>query len=307
MKKQNNSNESFDCYKEIIPDFPGFQEILRRPLPVHLRVNQLKTEPAPLVKMLEKQGISLTRAIDWDDSLYIASGLKSPGNLLEYYLGYIHPQALTSCLAQWALSPRPDSIMLDMCAAPGGKTAHLAQWMNNSGLIVANELYPTRHIPLAHTLARLGVLNTVMTAYQAQEFPLKERFDYILADVPCSGEGRFRMRDEDATYRKSQKRHRLPDLQKKIIVRGFDLLKAGGEMLYATCTYDPEENEGVVDYLLKNREAKLLPILWDLDCEPGLPEWNKEKYDKQLQRAVRLYPHRIDSVGFFMARIGGSG
>jgi len=108
VKKQNNSNESFDCYKEIIPDFSGFQEILRRPLPVHLRVNQLKTEPATLVKMLEKQGISLTRAIDWDDSLYIASGLKSPGNLLEYYLGYIHPQALTSCLTQWALSPRPD-------------------------------------------------------------------------------------------------------------------------------------------------------------------------------------------------------
>ena len=69
----------------------------------------------------------------------------------------------------------------------------------------------------------------------------------------------------------------------------------------------PEENEGVVDHLLKNREATLLPIQWDLDCEPGLSEWNKEKYDKQLHRAVRLYPHRIDSVGFFMARIGKSG
>lgn len=307
MKKQLNSTESFECYREIIPDFSRFQEILRQPLPVHLRVNQLKIKPGPLVKMFEKQGISLTRAIDWDNSLYIASGLKSPGNLLEYYLGYIHPQALTSCLAQWALAPKPNSILLDMCAAPGGKTAHLAQWVNNSGLIVANELYPSRHIPLAHTLARLGVLNTVVTAYQAQEFPLKERFDYILADVPCSGEGRFRMRDKDAKYKKSQKRHRLPDLQKKIIVRGFDLLKTGGEMLYATCTYNPEENEGVVDYLLKNREANLLPIRWDLDCEPGLSEWNKEKYDEQLQRAVRLYPHQIDSVGFFMARIGGSG
>lgn len=307
MKKQNNPNDTFDCYREIIPDFSRFQESLRKPLPVHLRINRLKIEPGPLVNMFEKQGIALTRAIEWDDSFCLASGLKSPGNLLEYYLGYIHPQALTSCLVQWALSPRPDSFLLDMCAAPGGKTAHLAQWMHNSGLIVANELYPTRHIPLVHTLIRLGVLNTVVTAYQAQEFPMKERFDYILADVPCSGEGRFRMRAEEDKYRGSKGRFKLPDLQKKIVLRGFDLLKDGGEMLYSTCTYNPEENEGVVDHLLKNREAKVLPIQWDLHCEPGLSEWNKETYDGQLQRAVRLYPHRIDSVGFFMARIGRGG
>ena len=78
-------------------------------------------------------------------------------------------------------------------------------------------------------------------------------------------------------------------------------------MLYSTCTYNPEENEGVVEYLLKNREATLLPIRLDLNCDPGLLEWNKETYDEQLQRAVRLYPHRINSVGFFMARIGRSG
>lgn len=254
--------------------------------------------------MLEKKGIHLTRAIDWDDTLYYAHNLKSPGNLLEYYLGYIHPQALTSCLVQWALSPKPDSVLLDFCASPGGKTAHLAQWMKNSGLIIANELYPTRHIPLVHTLARLGVLNTMVTAYQAQEFPLKERFDYILADVPCSGEGRFRIRGEDDRYRASQGRQKLPDLQKKIVLRGFDLLKEGGQMLYSTCTYNPEENEGVVDHLLKKRDAKLRPIQWDLQCEQGLLEWDKETYDEQLQRAIRFYPHRIDSVGFFMARIG---
>lgn len=307
MKKQNHSTEPFDCYKEIIPDFSNFQEVLKQPLPTHLRVNRLKIEPDPLRKRLEKQGIGLIQAIDWDDSFYLATGLVSPGNLLEYYLGYLHPQALTSCLVPWALSPRPDTIMLDMCASPGGKTAHLAQWMNNSGLIIANELYPSRHIPLAHTLARLGVLNTVVTAYQAQEFPLKQQFEFILADVPCSGEGRFRMRDEESRYRTSRKRHRLPDLQKKIIIRGFDLLKTGGEMLYSTCTYNPEENESVVNYLLKVKDAKLLPVQWKLDCEPGLTEWNKEKYDGQLQRAVRLYPHRIDSVGFFMAKIRRNG
>jgi tRNA (cytosine49-C5)-methyltransferase len=307
VNKPSRRHDIFDCYRDIIPAFNTFQEILRQPLPVHLRVNRLKIEPGLLRKMFDEKDISIKRTVAWDDSLYVAPGLESPGNLLEYYLGYIHPQALTSCLAPWVLSPRRDTLLLDMCASPGGKTAHLAQWMNNTGLIIANELYPSRHIPLVHTLARLGVLNTVVASYQAQEFPLKEGFDYVLADVPCSGEGRFRMRWESDKYRISQGRERLPDLQRKIVVRGFDLLKPGGQMLYSTCTYNPEENEGVVDYLLNSRKATLLPIRLDLNCDSGLLEWNKDTYDKQLQRAVRLYPHRIDSVGFFMARIGRGG
>ena len=306
MNNQKRRYEPFDCYCDIIPEFNLFQEILRQPLPVHLRVNRLKIEPSRLRKMFDEQEISVERTVTWDDSLLMAPGLQSPGNLFEYYLGYIHPQALTSCLAPWVLAPRPESFLLDMCASPGGKTAHLAQWMNNTGLIIANELYPSRHIPLVHTLARLGVLNAVVTSYQAQEFPLKEGFDYVLADVPCSGEGRFRMRWEGDEYRMSQGRERLHDLQKKIVLRGFDLLRQGGQMLYSTCTYNPEENEGVVDYLLKNREANLLPIRLDLNCDSGLLKWNKETYDEQLRRAIRLYPHRIDSVGFFMARIGRS-
>jgi NOL1/NOP2/sun family putative RNA methylase len=307
VTKQDKRHDTFDYYRDIIPEFTSFQEILRRPLPVHLRVNRLKIEPGHLVKMFEGQGIAVKNTVVWDDSLYMAPALESPGNLLEYYLGYIHPQALSSCLAPWVLSPRPDSLLLDMCASPGGKTAHLAQWMNNTGLIIANDLYPSRHIPLVHTLARLGVLNTVVTAYQAQEFPLKQGFDYVLADVPCSGEGGFRLRWEGDKYRMSQGRDSLPGLQKKIVLRGFDLLKPGGRMLYSTCTYNPDENEGVVEYLLKNREAELLPIRLDVNSDPGLLEWNKETYDERLQRAVRLYPHRVNSVGFFMARIGRSG
>jgi len=294
----------FECYQEFIPDFSLFQESLHRPLPTHLRINRSKTEPSLIVHSLEKKGFVLQRSIEGDDTLYIAGGLDSPGNLLEYYLGYVHPQGLTSCLAGLVLCPEKESYVLDMCAAPGGKTSHLADLMNNTGLIIANELYPSRHIPLGHTLGRLGVLNVVITAYQAQEFPLKQRFDYILADVPCSGEGRFRKTKEKLVYRESRSKTRLPDLQKNIIIRGFDLLKKDGEMLYATCTYNPEENESVVDFLLRNRNARLLPLDIELDYEPGILEWRDETYDKQLKRAARFYPQRVDSVGFFMARIG---
>jgi NOL1/NOP2/sun family putative RNA methylase len=294
----------FKIYRNIIPEFSLFQESLRRPLPVSLRVNRLKIKPKLLVRALEKRGIQLKRAVDSHNTFYFAPDLHAPGNLLEYYLGYIHPQALTSCFASMALSPKSGSCVLDMCAAPGGKTSHMAALMNNTGLIVANDLYPNRHVPLGHTLDRLGVLNTVITGYQAQEFPLKQRFDYILADVPCSGEGRFRKTKEGMLYRETGKKSRLPDLQKRIILRGFDLLSENGEMIYSTCTYNPEENEAVVQYLLEKGDARLLPIETGCGQEPGVRCWEEKTYDRELSKAARFYPHRIDSVGFFMARIG---
>jgi len=184
-------NSIFDNYREFIPDFNDFLESLKVPAPIHLRVNSLKTTPQKLLDILADRGIGLKSMGDSKNHLYEAPGLKSSGNLPEYFTGYIHPQAFTSCLASIALAPDKESLVLDMCSSPGGKTSHLASIMANSGLIVANELYSNRHIPLGHTLTRLGVINTVLTEYQAQEFPLKQKFDYLMADVPCSGEGRL--------------------------------------------------------------------------------------------------------------------
>ena len=293
----------FDAYREFIPDFEDFLESLNRPIPTHLRINRLKIEPPLLIRALREKSIQLKKSLAEDETLFWAPDLALPGNLIEYYLVYIHTQTLTSCLASLILAPQPESFVLDLCAAPGGKTAHLAQLMHNSGLITANELFRDRHGLLNTTLARLGVLNTVLTAYPAQEFPKHCFFDYVLADVPCSGEGRFRAHSEKLRVTGPRKT-KLAELQKRTILRGFDLLKEKGIMVYATCTYDPQENEAVVDYLLKNREAELLPIQTGLAVEPGLTEWQKEHYDRALQKTVRFYPHRLDSVGFFLARIG---
>lgn len=297
----------FDHYREIIPDFSSFQESLRQPYPVHLRVNRLKIEPQRLVEKLKGKGVYLKRVSNKDDTLFLAPDLERPGKLLEYFLGYVHSQALTSCLACIALGPGPGSYLLDMCASPGGKTSHLAQFMKNSGLIIANEPYLNRHFVLNHTLSRLGVLNTIVTAYRAEHFPLKHRFDFILADVPCSGEGTFRMTHRHARYRDRKSKARLPEQQKRILLRAFDLLKETGELVYSTCTYNPDENESVVDFLLNNRDAELLSIDVNMKHEPGLHEWGKVAYDKAMLRAVRFYPHQLNSVGFFMARIGNRG
>ena len=293
----------FDEYRDFIPDFDSFLESHTRPLPNHLRVNCLKTSPASLVEMLHEKGIPLRPVGVGDNTVYEAPRTLFPGKLLEYFLGFIHPQALTSCLAALILAPGPNSFVLDLCAAPGGKTSHLAQLMGNTGIIVANELHRRRHAPLAHTLSRLGVLNAVLTAYAAQEFPLRERFDFIMADVPCSGEGRWRFSGGPRWTDAAKYRAGMVETQKRMILRGFDLLRKEGIMLYSTCTYSPAENERVVDFLLKNREAELLAFDHAPGMEPGISQWGKEKFDGRVQRAGRFYPHRLDSVGFFMARI----
>lgn len=300
-------DQLFKRYSDIIPDFRAFQESLSAPLPQHLRVNTLKIEVQQLLDALENKGIHLTNASQSEAPIFLAPEGSSAGKWLEYALGYIHPQALTSCLASIFLAPEPGAYVLDLCAAPGGKTSHLAQLMEGRGLVVANELRRSRHVPLSHTLGRLGVMNAVLTSYPAQEFPLKQRFDFVMADVPCSGEGTIRTTHKHHGAWKKLAKSNLLQTQKRMILRGFDLLRESGEMLYATCTYDPCENESVVDFLLRNRDARLLSIDSPLPFSSGLSGWSKETYDRTMQRAARFYPHVIDSVGFFMARIGRRG
>lgn len=294
----------FEKYREIITEFDNFIEALHQPLPVHIRVNTLKIQPEELIQLLSNKGNDIEISVSGFKEFMCLKGNSKPGNLLEYELGYFHLQALTSCLASHVLSPQPGEVVLDMCSAPGGKTSHMAMIMNNKGLIIANELNPKRYNSLGYNLSRLGVLNTIITGYQAQQFPMRFRFDRILMDVPCSGEGTFRILHSRSTYRETRKKKRLPELQKKMILRGFDILKGGGEMLYSTCTYNPEENEGVVDFLLKNRDAKILPINLPLNCDEAITSWKGEDYDSRVRLCKRFYPHRVNSVGFFMARIG---
>jgi len=297
----------FEGYASFIPDFEEFQEALNRPIPTHLRINTLKTDVDRVVDSLQGGGVKIKMSLPGDPTLVIAPELEKPGKLLDFQLGHIHVQALTSCIASLLLRPKPGQYVLDMCAAPGGKTSHMAQLMRNTGLIVANELYRDRHISLGHNLGRLGVTNTIITGYQAQQFPMRQKFDLILADVPCSGEGTFRKTRACQTYKEKPEKRKLPALQKKILTRGFDLLKPGGMILYSTCTFNPDENEAVVSALLSERDAELLTIDLELSIEPGITEWKGQKYDARLRHAARFYPHRINSVGFFMAKISKPG
>ena len=221
-------------------------------------------------------------------------------------MGYYHPQAFTSALASLILAPQPGELVCDLCAAPGSKTSHMAQLMHNQGVIVANEPAHARLSMLEYNLKHLGISNVVTTHYAGQNFPRRCKFARVLVDAPCSGEGNYRW-DRQGRVRHAHRAAGTPDdlprLQKQLLVRGFDLLAPGGSLIYATCTYNPAENEAIVQTLLEQRPATLQPITLPVPHSPGLQQWKEQTYDVRMQHCWRLYPHQTGSVGFFVASI----
>jgi tRNA (cytosine49-C5)-methyltransferase len=295
-------HDLFAAYADFIPDFSTFCASVQTEPICCLRVNTLRTSPDVVRTMLVEEGYH-SRPSSLADALLLVDGLTHPGALRGALLGYYHSQALTSALAALALDPQPGEMTCDLCAAPGSKTSHMAQMMRDEGLIVANDRNGKRLSMLEFNLKRLGVSNTVTTCYAGQNFPLRQKFDRVLVDAPCSGEGNYRW---DHTGRLRHHRRAsgdLPRLQRQLLLRGFDLLAPGGTLLYATCTYNPSENEAVVQTLLEQRPATLEPMQLDLAHCPGLQHWKAQTYDSRMQHCWRLYPHHTQSVGFFLARI----
>jgi NOL1/NOP2/sun family putative RNA methylase len=270
-----------------------------------LRVNTLRTTPEAVWGLLVSQGYNVTFS-PLSHDLLLVDNLPQPGRLREALLGYYHPQALTSALVSLSLAPQPGELVCDLCAAPGSKTSHMAQLMRNQGVIVANEPTRERLFMLVYNLKHLGISNVVTTRYAGQNFPLRCKFGRVLVDAPCSGEGNYRWdkhgRQRRAHYSAGTPED-LPRLQKQLLIRGFDLLEPGGSLLYATCTYNPMENEAVVQALLEQRPATLQPITLPVQHSPGLQQWQEQTYDERMQLCWRLYPHQTGSVGFFVASI----
>ena len=295
--------QCFLSYREIIPDFTAFCKKLLDPLPVHLRINSLKGSVAEIHSRLERRGLQLIPEEPFGIVLRVQN-IKRSGHLPEYALGLVHSQALSSVMSGLALGPEPDEIVLDMCAAPGSKTTLLAQLMGNKGIIVANEKNTSRHLSLRANLKRLGVTNTLVVRYPGQHFPKRFGFDRVLVDVPCSAQGTLRTGPTGTIRHSPLTGKKLSTLQCELVLRAFDLLNPGGTLLYSTCTYKPDENESVIQFLLENRPAKIQPITLEMKHSPGLDRWQEMVYDSTIQRCWRIYPHQIDTVGFFLAKVG---
>ncbi len=286
-------------YRGIVPEWDRLVDACNRPLPTVARTNTLRTTPQALRERLAQQGIAAEQ-LPWQDTLFRVG--RPVGNTVEHWLGLLYVQESVQALPVIALDPQPGEAVLDLCASPGGKTTQIAAHMDGIGPLVANEPSGRRHPPLLANINRLGVLNASITAYRGESFPLTARFDRVLVDAPCSGEGTLRKAPSLRSGAQTGTIARLAKLQKRLIVRAYDLLRHGGVLVYSTCTFAPEENEAVAAHLLASRDARLTPLELPIDVSPGLTSWQAMSFPEDVRRCARTYPHQLDSGGGFAAR-----
>ncbi len=286
-------------------EFDSFLEYSKSKLPRSIRANSLKISSQELKTRLESHSIELEAHSALENVFIVKTPFVQLGHLPEHNEGLFVVQEVSSMIPSLVLNPRPEDVVLDLAAAPGMKTVHCAELMQNRGAIVAVDIAIERLKALWFNTNRLGVINTLVVHRDARRFFSNVQFDKMLLDAPCSTEGFVRKRPDALKGWHPQLVERKAGLQKQLIQKAFSLLKPGGVLVYSTCTLAPEENEGVVDFLLKlNRNASLEEIsIPNFKLREGLIAYEKQRFDSSLARAVRVYPQDNDSEAFFIAKI----
>lgn len=240
--------------------------------------------------------------IPWAGNGYFLRPGTRPGLHPYHEAGLYYLQEPSAMAPAALLDPQPGERVLDLCAAPGGKSTQLAAAMNGAGLLVSNEIHPKRARILARNLERMGASNALVLNEDPRR--LERRFagffDRILVDAPCSGEGMFR-KEQDAVEDWSQEivemcAHR----QQEILRSAAKMLRPGGRLVYSTCTFSPEENEGTISqFLHEHPDFSIEPVSasW---FSPGRPDWIDDPAPG-LEHTFRLWPHRLDGEGHFAA------
>ena len=297
------SRPGIDRYRSLVDDWEAFLSSARQPLPACAWTNGIRTTPDELSHRLSAEGIR-HRPLAWNAEAFRLDGCDHPGATLSYLAGLFHLQEEVSLLPVRALAPAPGERVLDLCAAPGSKTLHAAVALQNRGTVVANDRSGGRLNVLRTALHRLGIVNVTTTTGDAARFPdVAEPFDCVIADVPCSCEGTSRKHPDVLRRSSAAQSTALSRTQINILSRAADLCAPGGRIVYATCTYAPEENECVVDVLLRTRsDLRVRPFSIDgFKTMPGITSWDGRKLHDGVEGAMRVWPHHNDTGGFFVA------
>ncbi|UTX50999.1 RsmB/NOP family class I SAM-dependent RNA methyltransferase [Candidatus Saccharibacteria bacterium TM7i] len=225
--------------------------------------------------------------------------------------GYVYIQNAASWLPVLQLNPQPDEVVLDMCAAPGGKTSLIAAMSQNKAQITANDNSRPRLMRLKANMERLGADIEQFTLYDASSLTRSlapEMFDKILLDAPCSGEGMMQY-DTDKDFDSWSTAHvkRLGKLQRKLIMQAWELLKPGGTLIYSTCTMAPEENEAVIDYLLRHVNGAAIvrhdyPEAAGFNRVSPVLSWGEKRYDHRIADTLRLAPS-VSAEAFYVCHL----
>ncbi len=273
------------------------------PVEKSIRVNTLKISVSELRKRLEKKFKVIQ--IPWcPEGFWISSRYKNEihlGSLEESEQGLFYIQEAASMIPPLVLNPKPKEKILDMCASPGSKTTQIAQYMQNKGTLIANDIRKDRIAILERNLKRTGSI-AVVTMQPGQQFK-DVKFDKILVDAPCSGTGTIRNTLNFKDWN-PETFERLSFEQKSLLHSAYNILKKGGLLVYSTCSMEPEENELVVDWLLKrHKKTNLEEITINLKRSKPILTYNKQKLDTRIKKTLRIWPQDNNTSGFFVAKI----
>lgn len=282
-----------------------FIEACEQPIRTSIRLNSLRAEPEKVVETLQMKGINLEK-IPWLTHGYYADfeGHSTPGAFLEHMLGYYYVQGVPSMTTVRVLDPQPDEIVLDLAAAPGGKTTHIAQQMQNTGRVLAIEMDRRRLTSLESNILRCGVTNAIVLRGDAKKVEkLGLEPDKILLDAPCSGEGLIPLDPTRKTSKSMADIRFCATREDELLDAAVKVLAPGGTIVYSTCSIAPEENEYIVDDILKRYpEMKVVPIPLEFGT-PGYSEPFGVDLDKSMKLAKRFLPHLHGSEGFFICKM----
>lgn len=283
-------------------EYPAFAASYERPRNVGLRINPLKTQTPPGLPEFDR------KPVPWCDTGYYYDPNTRPGLSPYHDAGLYYMQEPSAMAPAVLLAPKPGEIVLDLCAAPGGKSTQIAGMLDGKGLLVCNEIHPKRAQILAQNIERLGIANALVLNEHPQR--LEDRFagffDKILVDAPCSGEGMFRKEEAAVTDWSPETVAMCAQRQGEILNSAAKMLRPGGRLVYSTCTFSPEENEGAISAFLRTHpdfSVEKADAPW---FSPGRPDWIEDPAPG-LENTFRLFPHKLAGEGHFAAVLRKAG
>lgn len=281
--------EQFDArMKSLLKDeYDDFKKaLLEKPVKgLYLNRNKKNVE-----RVLEEQYIEHHPIVE---NGYLYDESYHPGRSAYFLAGLYYIQEPSAMLVADALPIEPDDFVLDMCAAPGGKSCEIASRLTGEGVLIANDIEASRARILSENIERFGLDNTIVTNVDPMRFTkqFQDAFDKIVLDAPCSGEGMFRKLEQAVDTWSEDKVLECAHIQKNLLKGAYDMLKQGGMVIYSTCTYSYEENEAMVHYAVDELGFELLPLSKSHGLCPGV----------DLDEVVRCYPHHYRGEGHFIA------
>ncbi len=301
------SLETLERYYEILgEELEEFIKANERDYPKAVRTNLLKISPEDLFERLSEKGFRLRKVSFCNYAFEVLDQPFSIGSTPEFLLGYYYIQDPPTLLPVIELDPKPGELILDLAAAPGGKTTHISMLMKNKGVVFAIDIEKARMRKLRSNLHRMDARNVIAIRMDGREIHnFGILFDKVLLDAPCSSEG-LMMRYKNTRRWKYENILDRQRLQKELIKSAINVLKPGGTLIYSTCSLSVEENEMVIKYATENFEVKLRSL--DLDIySKGVRYYRGMDFGKEIEKIGRIWPHKHNMIGFTIAKLKKKG